>query len=200
MSDLNKAEEMMILAAANRLLQGRVPSSPHDILKMSSGEARQRATRDFLTMLSAEENINPAEIARSAYIGDAFTNASGNPAFKATEDKRNFRSLLARKLNQIRNEFPPGAERQMSTDAVFDSMRQGFEENPTLEKRTRRAIKKSRKMFPPMSLMGSDNIPSTMQKLVSERRAKGMLPLILLSLLGIGGLGLAGAASSGDQA
>ena len=201
MSDLNKAEEMMIMAAARRLMGGQVMGDPEDIAKLSSPEAQDRAMRDLVSMIEAEENISPEQIQRQAYLANLYQpEGSKRPRMVADSTKREFRGLLARKLNQIRNEFPPGAERQMSIDTVFDEMNRGLERNPTASKKARKYLKKQRKNFAVTPFLGSSDYPSTIQRLVAERRAKGMLPLILLSLLGIGGLGLAGAASSGDQA
>ena len=202
MSDLNKAEEMMIMAAARRLMGGQVMGDPEDIAKLSSPEAQDRAMRDLVSMIEAEENISPEQIRRQAYLSNIYQpEGSNRPRMMADSTKTEFRRLMARKLNQIRNEFPPGAEREMSKDAVFDAMNRGLEQNPQASRKGRKRLKKDRKKFGPSALMGGPGYPSTLQKLVTERRAKGMLPhLILLSLLGIGGLGLAGAASSGDQA
>ena len=201
MSELNKAEEMMIMAAARRLMGGRVIGDPEDIARLSSQEAQDRAMRDLVSMIEAEENISPEEIRRQASLAHLYQpEGSKRPRMMADSTKREFRSLMAQKLNQIRNEFPPGAEREMSKDAVFDAMNRGLEENPRASKKGRKRLRKDRKKFGPSALMRGPGYPSTIQKLVTQRRAQGMLPLILLSLLGIGGLGLAGAASSGDQA
>lgn len=199
---MNNIDEMMILKAAQRLMGGYQPGSFAG-QKFSSQEAEARAIRDMLTAISAEEHIDLDELRDSARTMSVVGGSRGEdglryPIVDALDDER-MRSSMARKLNSVRKDFPPGPERNMSRDAVIDAQNAGFGENPMINNKTSRAFRDATKI--PQALDPPEGRVGSMEQLVKMRRAKGMLPLLLLSLLGVGGLGLAGAAGGrGDEA
>jgi len=199
---MNNIDEMMILKAAQRLMGGYQPGSFAG-QKFSSREAEARAIRDMLTAISAEEHIDLDEIrdtVRTAGVVGGYRNEDGVRIPIIDDlDKDRMRSSVAKKLNQIRRDFPPGPERNMGRDAVLDARARGLSENKMVNNKTRKIFRESA-LAPHATYPREDGLRS-MEQLVKMRRGKGMLPLLLLSLLGIGGLGLAGAAGGrGDEA
>jgi len=200
---LNDIEEMMILKAAQRLMGGYQPGSFAG-QKFSSPEAEARALRDMVTSLSAEEHIDLDEIrdtVRTAGVVGGYRSEPGGPRMPVIDelDKDRMRSSVAKKLKEIRRDFPPGPERNMSRDAVLDARDRGLSENEMFNNKTRKMFRKSAEI--PHAIYPREDRLGSLEELVKMRRAKGMLPLLLLSLLGVGGLGLAGAAGGrGDEA
>tara|TARA_R100000951_G_scaffold16416_2_gene12945 strand:- start:34898 stop:35506 length:609 start_codon:yes stop_codon:yes gene_type:complete len=200
---MNNIDEMMILKAAQRLMGGYQPGSFAG-QKFSSREAEARAIRDMLTAISAEEHIDLDEIrdtVRTAGVVGGYRSESGGARIPIIDDldKDRMRSSVAKKLNQIRKDFPPGPERNMSRDAVEDAKDRGLSENKMVNNKTRKIFRESAEI--PHAIYPRGGRRGSMEELVKMRRGKGMLPLLLLSLLGVGGLGLAGAAGGrGDEA
>jgi len=198
---MNNIDEMMILKAAQRLMGGYQPGSFAG-QKFSSSEAEARAIRDMLTAISAEEHIDLDEIrdtVRTAGVVGGYRKGGVRVPIIDKLDNERMRSARARKLSEIRRDFQPGPERNMSRDAVKDAEHKGLSENKMFNNKTSRLFQASASS--PHAIEPRGERLGSMEELVKMRRGKGMLPLLLLSLLGVGGLGLAGAAGGrGDEA
>ena len=207
---MNEAEERMIFKAAQRLMGGVLPS------EVNSSEANSRAMRDLLTAIGAEENIDLDEIRERYATQVDYKKTQKGKSFKIlpTQSMDILRDTEAAKLQEIRKMFPPGPERDLSKAALHDAMYEGILDRRTgvgnkFKKRTRKEIRKStgQPKYERSDQIRTGLVDSfanrgkgtPMQRLVDMRRAKGMLPLLLLSLLGAGGAGLMGMAAGGRR-
>jgi len=208
---MNEADERMIFLAAQRLMSGGQPNQ-----KFSSPDAEARAMRDLLTSIGAEENIDLEEIRERYATQLDYKPTKKGKSFKVlpTQSYPILRNTEAAKLREIRNMFPPGPERALSRAALKDAIYEGMLDPRTgvgkkfkkgSRKHARRSTdqpkgQRSSKIRTGLVESYANRGKGTpMQRLVDMRRANGMLPLLLLSLLGAGGAGLMGMAAGGQR-
>ena len=208
---MNEADERMVFLAAQRLMGGGRPNQ-----KFSSPDAEARAMRDLLTSIGAEENIDLDEIRERYATQVDYEPTKKGKSFRIlpTQSLDILRDTQAAKLQEIREMFPPGPERDLSRAALRDAIYEGQLDPRTGvgKKFKKKARKQIRRSTAQPKYQRSDQIRTglvdsvanegkgtPMQRLVDMRRAKGMLPLLLLSLLGAGGAGLMGMAAGGRR-